>query len=69
MKSTEGRLRGEGPAKTLWLVFLCLFCWPFLGAADRAVSVLGIPSLLVYLFLGWAVLVAALAVISRKLED
>lgn len=62
-------MRGEGPAKALWFIFACWFCRPFLGAADEAVSVLGIPSLLVYLFLGWAALVVALAVISRKLED
>jgi hypothetical protein len=69
VKSTEDRVRGEGPAKALWFIFVCWFCRPFLGAADRAVSVLGIPSLLVYLFLGWTALVVALAVISRKLED
>jgi len=62
-------VRGEGPAKALWFLFLCWFCWPFIGAADRAFSVLGVPSLLAYLFLGWAVLVAVLAVVSRKLED
>ena len=62
-------MRGEGPAKALWFIFVCWFCRPFLGAADRAVSVLGLPSLLVYLFLGWAALIVALAVVSRKLED
>lgn len=69
MKSTEGRMRGEGPAKALWFVFICWFCRPFIGTADAAVSVLGIPALLVYIFAGWAVLVAALAAVSRKLED
>jgi hypothetical protein len=68
VKATEGRVRGESLAKAFWFLFLCWFCRPFLGAADRAVSVLGIPSLLVYLFLGWAALVVVLAVISRKLE-
>ncbi len=62
-------MRWEGTAKALWFFFLCVFCWPFVGAADRAASVLGIPALLFYLFLGWAVLVAALALIGRKLED
>lgn len=60
---------GEGLAKAFWFVFLCMFSWPFIGAADRAVSVLGVPSIFLYLFLGWAVLVALLAVVSRKLED
>jgi hypothetical protein len=62
-------VRGEGTAKALWLVFMCWFCRPFLGTADAPVSVLGIPSLLAYIFLGWAVLVAALAALSRNLED
>jgi hypothetical protein len=62
-------MRGEGLAKALWFIFLCWFCWPFIGAADRAVSVLGIPSLFLYLFLGWAVLVAALALAARNLGD
>ncbi len=62
-------MNGEGLAKALWFVFICMFCWPFIGAADRAVSVMGIPSIVLYLFLGWAVLVALLAVVSRKLED
>lgn len=62
-------MRGEGLAKALWFMFLCWFCWPFIGAADRAVSVLGIPSLFLYLFLGWAVLVAALALAAGKLGD
>jgi len=62
-------MSGEGLAKALWFIFLCVFCWPFIGAADRAVSVMGIPSVILYLFLGWAVLVAVLAFVSRKLED
>jgi hypothetical protein len=62
-------MRGEGLAKALWFLFLCWFCWPFIGSADRAVLVLGIPSLFLYLFLGWAALVAALALTARKLGD
>jgi len=45
-------MRGEGPAKALWFVFICWFCRPFIGTADSAVSVLGIPALLVYIFAG-----------------
>lgn len=62
-------MRGEGLAKALWFIFLCVFCSPFIGVADRAVSVLGIPSLLLHLFVAWAVLVAVLAAVSRKLGD
>jgi hypothetical protein len=61
-------MNGEGLAKALWFIFLCFFSWPFIGAADRAASFLGIPSIIVYLFLGWAALVVLLAVVSRKLE-
>lgn len=62
-------MRGEGTAKGLWILFLCVFGWPFLLVADRAATVLGIPSLLLYLFAGWTVLVVALALVSRKLEE
>jgi len=62
-------VRGEGTAKALWFIFLCIFCWPFVLAPDQAVSIGGIPTLLLYIFLGWSVLVAALALVSRKLED
>lgn len=65
----EGGVRREGFVKALWFIFLCVFCWPFVGVADRAVSVLGVPSLLLYLFLAWAVLVAVLALVSGRLED
>ena len=62
-------MNGEGFAKALCFAFLCIFCWPFIGAADRAVSVLGIPSIVLYVFVGWGVLVALLAAVSRKMED
>jgi hypothetical protein len=62
-------VRGEGTAKALLFVFMCWFCRPFLGIADAPASVLGVPSLLAYIFLGWAVLVAALAALGRKLGD
>ncbi len=62
-------MRGEGTAKALWVLFLCIFCWPFIQAADRAVLVLGVPSLLLYLFAGWAVLAVVLALVSRNLEE
>lgn len=60
---------GEGLAKALCLLFFFFLCWPFLGVADRPSVVLGIPSLLLYIFAGWAVLVAALLAVSRKMGD
>lgn len=60
---------GEGLAKALCLLFFFFLCWPFLGVADTPSVVLGIPSLLLYTFAGWAVLVAALVAVSRKMGE
>lgn len=68
-KATEGDVGGQGLARALCLLFFFFLCWPFIGFADRAEVVLGIPSLLLYTFAGWAVLVAALAAVSRKPGD
>jgi hypothetical protein len=61
-------LREEGLSKALWVLFACLFCWPFIGVADGEASVLGIPTLLFHVFLGWGVLVAILAAVGRGTE-
>ena len=62
-------MNGEGTAKALWVLFFVVLCWPFVGAADAAGSIFGIPALIVYTFSAWAVLVAALAAVSRGMED
>ena len=62
-------MRGEGLAKVFWILFFLVLCWPFIGVADAALSVLGIPLLLFYTFFAWAVLVCVLAVIAGKMED
>lgn len=58
-----------GIVKAFWIAFFLLLCWPFIRVADAAVSVFGIPLLLVYTFIGWAVLVAVLAAVAANPED
>lgn len=62
-------MRGEGLAKAFWILFFLVLCWPFIGVADAALSVLGIPLLLLYTFLAWGALVCILAAIAGKMED
>lgn len=62
-------MRIEGLSKALWVFFLCVFSWPLIGAADRASAILGIPSVFLYLFAGWALLIVILACVSRRVED
>jgi len=62
-------LKGEGLAKAFWILFFLVLCWPFIGVADAALSVLGIPVLLLYTFCAWAALVCVLAAIAGKLGD
>ncbi len=60
---------GERLARAFWILFFLVLGWPFIGVADAAVAVFGIPLLLVYTFLGWAVLVGILAVVAGRTED
>jgi len=60
---------GERLAKVFWILFVLVLGWPFIGVADVAASVLGIPVLLLYTFLAWAALVGVLAVVARRMED
>jgi hypothetical protein len=62
-------VRRAGLVKAFWILFFLLLCWPFIRVADAAVSIFGIPLLLVYTFAAWAVLVAVLAAVAGKLED
>lgn len=62
-------MRGEELAKAFWILFFLVLCWPFIGVADAALSVLGIPLLLLYTFLAWGALVCILAAVAGKLED
>ncbi len=62
-------MSGERLAKAVWILFVLVLGWPFIGVADVAASILGIPALLVYTFLAWAALVCALAAVARRMED
>lgn len=62
-------MRAEGLAKAFCILFFLVLCWPFIGVADAARSVLGIPLFLVYTFLAWAVLICVLAVTAGRMED
>ncbi len=63
-------MKEEGLAKALMMLFALAFSWPFLAAVDRSAwDILGIPPIMVYVFGGWALLVVALAAVSRKLKD
>jgi hypothetical protein len=42
------------------------FTYPLLSIADRPVRVLGVPLVWAYLFLVWALLIVAVAVLSRR---
>jgi len=59
-------LSGESSAKACILLFLAVFSWPFLGILDLPATLLGVPSFLAGVFLFWAVLVYALAAVSRR---
>ncbi|MCL5965845.1 MAG: hypothetical protein M1550_01260 [Deltaproteobacteria bacterium] len=62
-------MRDDGPVKALWIGFALAFCWPFIGLADGGGLFLGVPPVIAYIFAGWAVLVAALFLVSRKTGD
>ncbi len=62
-------MKGERLAQAFWILFVLVMGWPFIGIADAAVSVFGVPLLLVYTFLAWAVLVCVLAAVAGRMGD
>ena len=62
-------MSGERLAKVFWILFVLVLGWPFIGVADAAASVFGVPVLLLYMFLAWAALVCVLAAVARRMED
>jgi hypothetical protein len=44
----------------LFALGLVLLSWPFLLVANRPMAILGVPSLILYLFLVWAGIIAVL---------
>ena len=49
-----------------FFVFGALLVWPLLSIANRPALVGGIPSLVLYLFLVWAAIVAVLAWVAAR---
>ena len=54
-------MRGKELLAVLFPLFAALLVWPLLTVANRPVLIAGIPSLVLYLFVVWAALVAVLA--------
>jgi hypothetical protein len=53
-------VRGKELLAVLFPLFFALLVWPLLTVANRAVLVAGVPALVLYLFVVWAVIVAVL---------
>lgn len=51
---------------TCFALFTALLLWPLLSIPNRPVLVAGIPALVLYLFVVWAMLVAVLAWAARN---
>ncbi len=62
-------MSGGRLAKAFFILFVLLLVWPFIGLADVAASVLGVPALLLYTFVAWGALVCVLAAVARRMED
>jgi hypothetical protein len=48
-----------------FIVFGMLLVWPLLALANHAVLVLGVPSLVLYLFAVWTAIVVVLVLVTR----
>jgi uncharacterized membrane protein (DUF4010 family) len=48
-----------------FVLFTALLVWPLLSIPNRRTLVVGVPALLLYLFLVWAAIVAVLAWVAR----
>ncbi|HEV8144641.1 MAG TPA: hypothetical protein VGQ77_17410 [Methylomirabilota bacterium] len=59
-------MRSKELLAVLFPIFAALLVWPLLTVANRPVLVAGIPALVLYLFLVWAVIVAVLAWAGRR---
>jgi len=51
-----------------FLLFGACLVWPLLAIANRPVLVLGVPALVLYLFLVWAGLVVVLITVARRVR-
>jgi uncharacterized membrane protein (DUF4010 family) len=50
------------------LLFGVLLCWPLLSIPNRPVLVLGVPALVLYLFVVWSAIVGVLIWSARRAE-
>ena len=59
-------MRSRALLAVLFPIFSALLVWPLLTMANRPVLVAGIPSLVLYLFAVWVVIVGVLAWAGRR---
>ncbi|HKW95290.1 MAG TPA: hypothetical protein VJX92_25620 [Methylomirabilota bacterium] len=52
-----------------FVLFGACLVWPLLAIANRPVLVLGVPALVLYLFVVWAAMVAVLVALARRLRS
>ncbi len=51
-----------------FLLFGACLVWPLLAIANRPVLVLGIPGLVLYLFVLWGAMVVVLVILARRVR-
>ncbi|HEV8436952.1 MAG TPA: hypothetical protein VGT40_02555 [Methylomirabilota bacterium] len=51
-----------------FLLFGACLVWPLLAIANRPVLVLGVPALVLYLFVLWAAMVVVLVSLARRIR-
>ena len=51
-----------------FLLFGACLVWPLLAIANRPVLVLGVPALVLYLFILWAAMVVVLVSLARRIR-
>ena len=51
-----------------FLLFGACLVWPLLAIANRPVLVLGVPALVLYLFILWAAMVVVLVSLARRVR-
>ena len=51
-----------------FLLFGACLVWPLLSIANRTTLILGVPSLVVYLFVVWAAMVVVLIALARRVR-
>jgi hypothetical protein len=52
-----------------FVLFGACLVWPLLAIANRPVLILGVPALVLYLFVVWAGMVAVLVALARRLRS